>query len=172
MTLNLHTATIRGCQCSRSWIMSHYWSVTRFARESMPFMDTMSVSQGSNFTKLTSILSWCSLLPHQHCDHRYEEREYLATRGGREHNSFQSSAHLFLNSTSYLSRAGPRACCLKKRFKTGNIQNRIPTVKLKIPKKAFLKSESRTSVLFKLWFLTLAKYKKCFHNLFVVADLL
>ena len=62
-TLNLHTATIRGCQCSRSWIMSHYWSVTRFARESMPFMDTMSICKRPNLTKLTSILLWCSLLP-------------------------------------------------------------------------------------------------------------
>ena len=72
VTLNLHTATIRGCQCSRSWIMSHYWSVTRFARESMPFMDTMPVSQGSNLAKLTSILSWCSLLPSQRRYYRYE----------------------------------------------------------------------------------------------------
>ena len=36
---------------------------------------------------------------------------------------------------------------------------RIPTVKLKIPGKAFLKSESRTSVTFKLKFLTLAIYR-------------
>ena len=36
------------------------------------------------------------------------------------------------------------------------IHSRIPTVKLKIPGKAFLKSESRTSVRFKLQFLTLA----------------
>ena len=35
---------------------------------------------------------------------------------------------------------------------------RIPTVKLKIPRKAFLKSESWTSVTFKLQFLTLAIY--------------
>ena len=32
-------------------------------------------------------------------------------------------------------------------------------VKLKIPGKAFLKSDSRTSVTFKLWFLTLAIYQ-------------
>ena len=38
-------------------------------------------------------------------------------------------------------------------------RNPIPTVKLKIPGKAFLKSGSRTSVTFKLQFLTLATYK-------------
>ena len=32
----------------------------------------------------------------------------------------------------------------------GEVKNRIPTVKLKIPGKVFLKSESRTSVTFKL----------------------
>ena len=37
--------------------------------------------------------------------------------------------------------------------------NRIPTVKLKIPVKAFLKSESRIFVTFKLQFLTLAIYQ-------------
>ena len=37
--------------------------------------------------------------------------------------------------------------------------SRIPTVKLKILGKAFLKSESRTSVTFKLKFLTLAIYR-------------
>ena len=36
------------------------------------------------------------------------------------------------------------------------VTSRIPTVKLKIPGKAFLKSETRTSVTFKLQFLTLA----------------
>ena len=36
-----------------------------------------------------------------------------STWGIGEHCAFQSSAHLFLNSTSYLSKAGPRACCLK-----------------------------------------------------------
>ena len=36
---------------------------------------------------------------------------------------------------------------------------RIPTAKLKIPGKAFLKSETRTSVTFKLKFLTLAFYQ-------------
>ena len=36
---------------------------------------------------------------------------------------------------------------------------RIPTVKLKIPGKAFSKSESRTSVTFKLQFVTLAIYQ-------------
>ena len=36
---------------------------------------------------------------------------------------------------------------------------RIPTVKLKIPGKAFLESESRNSVTFKLKFLTLAFYQ-------------
>ena len=34
------------------------------------------------------------------------------------------------------------------------VHSRIPTVKLKILRKAFLKSESRTSVTFKLYFLT------------------
>ena len=37
-----------------------------------------------------------------------------------------------------------------------DISLRIPTMKLKIPGKAFLKSESQTSVTFKLQFLTLA----------------
>ena len=62
------------------------------------------------------------------------------------------------------------------------LSNRIPTVKLKIPGKAFLKSESRTSVTFKFFTLELAtsgsgwdlkstlpwkkyeKYKKCFND--------
>ena len=64
------------------------------------------------------------------------------------------------------------------------IKIRIPTVKLKIPGKEFLKSESRTSVTFKLYFLTLAIYKwqrlglkilktlYIFHNFFMVAYLL
>ena len=39
------------------------------------------------------------------------------------------------------------------------IQSRIPMLKLKIPGKVFLKSESRTSVTFKLKILTLAIYK-------------
>ena len=39
------------------------------------------------------------------------------------------------------------------------LENMIPTVKLKIPGKAFLKSESRTSVTFKL-------NKKCFSQFF------
>ena len=39
---------------------------------------------------------------------------------------------------------------LEQSFNDFNILNRIPTVKLKIPGKAFLKSESRTSVTFKL----------------------
>ena len=47
----------------------------------------------------------------------------------------------------------------------GKFRNRIPTVKLKIPGKAFLKSETRTSVTFKLQFLTLAK-KRCFSQFF------
>ena len=38
-------------------------------------------------------------------------------------------------------------------------KTRIPTVKLKIPGKLFLKSESRTSVTFKFYFLTLAIYQ-------------
>ena len=42
-----------------------------------------------------------------------KDTEEFVTCGSREQHSFQSSAHLFLNSTSYLSRAGPRACCLK-----------------------------------------------------------
>ena len=42
-------------------------------------------------------------------------------------------------------------------FLSNFIGCRIPTVKLKIPGKAFLKSESRTSVTFKLQFLTLKK---------------
>ena len=45
--------------------------------------------------------------------------ENLAASGSKEHDAFQSSAHLFLNSTSYLSRAGPRACCLKQKFSKG-----------------------------------------------------
>ena len=67
---------------------------------------------------------------------------------------------------------------------------RIPTVKLKIPEKAILKSESQISVTFKLLFLTLAIYqwqrlglsksattKKCeklflyFSQFFIIADL-
>ena len=39
------------------------------------------------------------------------------------------------------------------------IYSRIPTVKLKNPGKSFLKSESRTSVTFKLKFLALAVYQ-------------
>ena len=46
-----------------------------------------------------------------------------------------------------------------KCLKFPRIYGRIPTVKLKIPGKAFLKSESRTSVTFKLLFLTLANYQ-------------
>ena len=45
------------------------------------------------------------------------------------------------------------------------IHGRIPTVKLKIPGKAFLKSEFRTSVTFKNTFYI-------FHNFVMVADLL
>ena len=40
-----------------------------------------------------------------------------------------------------------------------NLQKKIPKVKLKIPEKAFLKSESRISVTFKLQFWTLAIYQ-------------
>ena len=48
---------------------------------------------------------------------------------------------------------------------------RIPALKLKIPGKAFLKSESRTSVTFKLQFLTY-NIKSVFHSYFLVTDLL
>ena len=56
--------------------------------------------------------------------------------------------------------------------------HRIPTVKLKIPGKVFLKSESRISVTFEIQFLTLAtvkkceKYKKSFSLFFMAANLL
>ena len=46
-------------------------------------------------------------------------------------------------SSRSIDRFGTRSCI------------RIPMVKLKIPGKTFLKSESRTFVTFKLWFLTL-----------------
>ena len=46
-----------------------------------------------------------------------------------------------------------------------SLQIRIPTVKLKIPGKAFLKSESRTSVTFK--FLTLAIHQWQIRTLFI-----
>ena len=84
----------------------------------------------------------------------------------------------------------------KKHFESGQKRQfgmwvRIPTVKLKIPEKAFLNTETRTSVTFKLQFQTLAiyqwqwlglskyttmkkceKYKKSFPNFFMVAYLL
>jgi len=42
---------------------------------------------------------------------------------------------------------------------TNFVSARIPTVKLRIPGKAFLKSETRNSVRFKLEFLILAIYQ-------------
>ena len=59
-----------------------------------------------------------------------------------------------------------------KVFPLENYKLRIPTVKLKIPKKAFLKSESRTSVTFKLQFLTYQNTFYIFHNFVMVVYLL